>query len=361
MTLWKFIKFNLLLIFLCWFSFQIKAEEDTDTTYVKDYSHWLTTRLYSVTKFNRLTIGDSDESINYFPNNNINIGLGYTYRGFGVNLGFKAPFINNDDDRRGETDFFDAQADYFEDNAAVTFAFQFFRGYYISNPDQYYPKYWDGNQNFPNRRDLRTLNVTLAYSYVFNSDRFSYRSIFVQDQWQRKSAGSFLAGFYSTYLWLSADSGLAGAYNNLKLPIDLNVEYASTFSIGPQGGYAYTFVMWDHFFVSLSLVIGAGYNYGARRYVEENNQRKWYHEHSIGVNAQHRVGIGYNSEKYFIGANYSIGDYLSVFSNNFILFDAGNIRFNIVRRFNHQPKFLDKATDFIRNDLLGWKDNIIGN
>lgn len=333
-----------------------KVDAQLDSNYVTDYSHWLTTRLYSVSKFNRLTIGGKDNSINYFPNNNINIGLGYTYRGFGINLGFKAPFINQDDDKKGETNFLDIQANLFNKKIAVNFAFQYFRGYYLTNPDKYYPDYWNGTNNFPSRRDLRTLNVNLSGNYIFNSDRFSYRSIFIQDQLQKKSAGSFLVGIYTTFLWLGADSGLANYNNQLQLPPELNVDYASTFSIGPQAGYAYTFVLWDNFFISLSLVLGAGYNYTSRRQVNEDKTESWSNGHSVGFKAQHRVGIGYNSEKYFIGANYSIGDYFSVFDNRFILIDAGNIRFNFVRRFNHQPKFLNKVTDFVRYKVLHQKD-----
>lgn len=332
-----------------------ETDAQLDSAYVEDYSDYLTTRLYSSTKFNRLTVGNktADENYDYFPNNNINIGLGCTYRGFTLNLGFKAPYINQDNDKKGTTKYFDAQGHMFTKQLAVNFFFQLYRGYYLTNSDELLPDYIKNHNSYYTRNDLRTSNIGISAAYIFNHKKFSYRSTFIQDQWQKKSAGSFLAGLYAMSIWVTADSGIAPLANNIDPT--LNLDQSTLFSIGPEAGYAYNFIIKEHFFITGSALLGFGYDYSSRRY-SENNANKWAYNHSLSFKVQYRFGIGYNSHKHYIGITYEVEDFSSSFEESYIKYDVGTVRINFVKRFNYQPPFIDKVMDFVRYKVLNQKD-----
>ena len=210
----------LALILSCWaFATPVLAQElmvgisegnsGYDSSYVRDYTHILTGRVYVSSKFNSFTIEDglTGASLLYRPNNQVNLGIGASYRSLTLNLGFGFAFLNQDGDAKGETEYFDAQANVFRPKWAINTFFQTYRGYYVDG----YTKQelgWDVPTEFAARSDIRQVTLGLTALHIFNDERFSYRAAFNQDAWQRKSAGSWLAGGYATYYDVRADSSL---------------------------------------------------------------------------------------------------------------------------------------------------------
>jgi hypothetical protein len=315
-----------------------------DTLYVYDFSKIVTGRVYSSTKNNRMVLGgrQAAKDLDYRPNNRINLGVGASYRALTLNLGFPVPFLNTDDEVRGKTRYLDAQANIYTKRTATNLFLQVFGGYYL-NSHSHAEVNWPVQYERPYRPDLTQFNLGFSTVRILNSDRFSYRASFNQDAWQRRSQGSWLIGGYGTYFAVRADSSLVPTALRDQFNPDVSLRRGGFVDFGPMGGYVYTLVVREHFFLTLSGVVGAGLNMQQLTYpVAEGEARRF--DVGPGWHAQLRSGAGYNSRTYYVGIGYNqerIG-YLLQDQQRFT-WTVSNLRFNVVKRFNTKIGFMDRG------------------
>jgi hypothetical protein len=326
-----------------------------DTAYVKDYSHILTVRAYSSTKYNKLKLGGlgGTKALIYRPNNQINLGMGVSYRSLTLNLGFGAPFLNKDQGKKGETRYLDAQANIYTKRWATNLFLQRFQGYFLE-PYTQAELGWHQQTLYPTRPDLVQYNVGVSTVHVFNNDRFSYRAAFNQDAWQRKSQGSLLVGGYLTYFHLQADSSLVPAVLTGQYDPGLQLRRSGFLDLGPGVGYAYTVVYKEHLFLTASFVMGGGLSIqqAATRTREIGEVVRG--DVGLGWHGQYRAGLGYNSAKYYVGLSFNqenIG-YLLEDRSSFY-WSVGNIRLNVVKRFNLRIPILDNGLRWFGKEADG--------
>lgn len=319
-----------------------------DTVYVKDYSHLIAGRLFSSTKFNTLGLGGRAEpALTYRPNNQINLGVGASYRKLTLNIGLKAPFINNDDDLYGKTRYIDAQANMLGPSRATNLFLQYFQGYHISSFDQRTVD-WGQDTRQPYRPDLSELNIGISTLRMTNAERFSYRAAFNQDAWQRISQGSWMYGGYATYYHLHADSSLVPAQLADRYGPAARIRIGDFVDLGVMGGYAYTWVMGGHWFVTASAAAGIG---GSLQRTVRDAHRDDEAGTSLGPgwHVQGRAGIGYNSARDQIGLTYN-QERTAYFlpTQNVFAWSVGNVRLNYVHRFSERIAFLDKVVRLLK-------------
>ncbi|MFT3886045.1 MAG: DUF4421 domain-containing protein [Flavobacteriales bacterium] len=322
-----------------------------DTTYVHDYSRILTGRLFLSTKYNRLRLGTGTglKDLEYRPNNRINFGVGASYRALTLNIGVGVPLLNRDDAIRGRTHYIDAQANIHTKRWATNLFLQRFAGYFVSSHTL--PELgWVQNTTYPTRPDLREFNVGVSSVHIFNNDRFSYRASFNQDAWQRKSQGSWLLGGYATYFHLGADSSLVPTLLDAQFEDGLHLRRGSFWDVGPMGGYVYTFVLHEHWFLTGSAVLGIG---ASLQHAETDPvgsaQLRWSTDVGPGFHVQLRAGMGYNSSTHYFGLSFNqenIG-YLIDARDRFS-WAVGNVRLNFVQRFNTRIGFMDRGIRWFR-------------
>ncbi len=325
---------------------QSKRKADTfDTAYVKDYSHIITGRVYGSTKYNKLQLGGrrGTKALIYRPNNKINFGVGASYRALTLNIGVGIPLVNNDQDKRGETRYFDAQANIYTKRWATNLFLQRFQGYYISSYTK--PELgWFQDTEFPTRPDLVEYNLGVSTVHIFNNDRFSYRAAFNQDAWQRRSQGSLLVGGYLTYFHLKSDSSLIPAALNSSFDPGLQLRRGGFLDLGPSVGYAYTLIFKEHFFLTGSFVVGGGLSLQRATTTNTDGSEVLKTSAGLGWHGQFRAGTGYNGAKYYVGVSFNqenIG-YLVDERSNFY-WSVGNIRLNFVKRFNTHIRMMDRG------------------
>lgn len=324
-----------------------------DTLYVKDYSHILTTRIYTSTKFNKMELGGlkGAKPLIFRPNNKFNFGVGASYRALTLNIGVGIPGLNKDQDKYGETHYFDAQANIYTQRWATNLFLQRFKGYYVGT----YTKEelgWQQDTEYPTRPDIVEYNVGVSTVHIFNNDRFSYRAAFNQDAWQRKSQGSFLAGGYLTYFHLRADSSLVPARLSGVFHPGLQLRRGGFVDLGPSIGYAYTLVIKEHVFLTGSLVLCGGLSIqrAVTAALEGNEVLKT--NAGFGWHGQLRAGAGYNSARYYAGMSFNqenIG-YLLEDRNRFS-WSVGNFRINFVKRFDLHIPFMDKGVRLFKRKV----------
>lgn len=296
-----------------------------NNNYLESYADLLTLRAYGISKYNSFTINDepSGTSIEYKPNAKFNIGFGFNYKWIGLNFAFNFPFINDDNEKYGETKRFDAQLNSYGRKIGFDIWLQSYDGYYIDKP-QSFIKDWNDSLPYPIRQDVRTVSLGAKGYYVFKHKKFSYRASFIQNEWQKKSAGSFLVGgFFSLYA-IQGDSSLVPHALKDTFSLASNIVLANMYNFGIAGGYAHTFVLKQHFFLTLSLVPGISFQ--SIRTIAENTD---YNNkmNAPGVLLQFRGAVGYNSERLFGGLSFVNDDFaLQTSESASLTYRLGNFR-----------------------------------
>lgn len=328
---------------------------DVDTLYVKDYSHLLTGRAFLSTKFNAFRIDPTSggQALVYRPNNQVNMGIGASYRKFTLNLGFAIPFVNRDDDRYGRTRYLDAQANLLSPERATNIFLQVFRGYHISTYSRQELGWPDQGTELPYRGDLVEFNLGISTLRVYNSRRFSYRAAFNQDAWQYRSQGSWLLGGYALYYRLQADSSLVPSVLAREFDEQAALRKGDFGDIGPMGGYAYTFVLKQRWFATASFAAGAGLSVqhtltDPQPDVEAaRSSTSW----GPGWHLQIRGALGYNSHRDQISLSFN-EERVSYLLTDQSLFrwHVGNLRFNVVHRFSERLPWFDRGSRWLKKN-----------
>jgi hypothetical protein len=295
-----------------------------DSSHYVSYEDQLTTRFYFSKKYTSFRFLDQADDIRlrYFPNTTLNMGVGATYKWASLNLGFGFGFLNPDDGK-GDTKYVDLQGDFYGRTFLIDVLGQFYKGFYLIDEDLR-----DANGDFYTRPDIRLNVFGLSGQYIFNHERFSYRAGFLQNEWQKKSAGTMLLGWQLSWGNGEADSTIV-PYAISNVHQEAQKQRLSFFQTGPSIGYAYTAVLHEHFFImgsgAIALVFGTNLIAGPER--ERSS--------SFLPNFSFKTFAGYNSEKWAISLTFTnetlnIGNNLA--DQRFAL-SAGNLRLNFVRRF----------------------------
>ena len=158
-----------------------------------------------------------------------------------------------------------------------------------------------------NRFDGLTSRIKGLNAYwIFNHKKFSYPAVYSQSTNQRRSTGSFMAGFSYSQHKISFD------YNKLPAPIlsqlDPGLRFShikySDYSLG--FGYGYNWVFAKNWVSNLSLLPGIGYK-KSRIDDQDFKNESWIKD--INFDLITRAGIVYNDSKYFIGASVVLHTY----------------------------------------------------
>ncbi len=303
-------------------------ESPPDTSYYETFPEHITGRLYFSRKYTGVKFIDreKDKEYLYMPNTTLNMGVGATYKNLTLNLAYGFGFLNPEKGK-GETKYLDAQAHLYPQKMVIDLFLQLYKGFFLT----------DGlgaaaGENYLTRPDMKIQKIGASVQYVFNHGKFSYRAAFLQNEWQKKSAGTFLLG-------AEMYGGLAHEESNLIPPhllddLSRNFKTVRFFELGPNAGYAYTLVIKEHFFITASASANLGVGYSTH-HGERGRVTQW------GVNPNYflRGFAGYNSERWSINANYVHNNVQlpenGGFSNSFM---TGNYRLNLVYRFLPGPK-----------------------
>ena len=158
-------------------------------------------------------------------------------------------------------------------------------------------KHFDGLES-----SIKGLN---AY-WIFNHRKFSYPAAYSQSTNQRRSAGSFMAGFSYSQHRISFDyeklppAILERINPSLKFS---HIKY-SDYSLG--FGYGYNWVFAKNWVSNLSLLPGIGYK---KSKIDDNDFRNESWIKDINFDLITRAGIVYNNAKYFVGASLVLHTY----------------------------------------------------
>jgi hypothetical protein len=313
---------------------------DNDTNYIEDHTQDVVVRLFGSRKYNYYDVVDQKrkQELFYRPNRPFNIGVGVNYKFIALNLGFNFPFINKNE-KYGKTSGVDLQTHLYARRMVIDFYGQFYKGYYVSDSKGFRNFYTSPNQDVAYiRPDIKNLTLGLGVQYIFNQKRFSYRAAYLQNEYQKKSAGSFIVGAEVFGVRMKADSSFIPFYLSKEDFFDnKHFDRTGIVSGAVNAGYAYTLVLNKHFFVTLALTGSLGVNYSTLDLTTENSKIT---KVGLQLNNSERISIGYNSSRYFAGIHYVnlTTRSTSPVSNTYQRIGAGDFRVSIARRFKLKKK-----------------------
>jgi len=206
-------------------------------SYFKSYNDKITASVYYLDTSNSFQIASGSQDpkifVNLIPNRREQIGFNLNYKIIDVSVGFAPKFLSgNKGDSHSKHFNFNTRFYYKKWMQSFTYINQ--KGFYISDDNV--------TAQLPN---MRTMKIGGSTAYVFN-DKFSYKTLVSQNEWQTKSSGSFIPtfSFYYTNLDLNTPDSSPG---------DLYV-----FTLAPS--YFYNFVISDRVLIGAGIALGIGIN-----------------------------------------------------------------------------------------------------
>jgi hypothetical protein len=262
------------------------------------------------------------------------MGVGATYKWATLNLAYGFGFLNPDRGK-GKTKYLDLQFHSYGRRFIVDFFGQFYNGFFLSSKSTNHPGYEYL------RPDLYVRYLGTSVQYILNHKKFSYRASFLQNEWQKKSAGTFIFGVEVYGGKVKADSTIIPSVVNSQAA-DRNMRILSFFEFGPNAGYAYTLVVKKHFFITGSASLSL--DYGENTISDRDGTKK---TTGVSPNTFFRFFGGYNSRKWAVSLTY-VTNSVSLATESIerqIMLNTGNFRLNYVYRFppsKRAKRYLDQ-------------------
>jgi hypothetical protein len=324
-------------------SAQEKKIADHDSSYYSTYHEKLTARTYLSRKYTALKLnapGSSIPDMQYRSNTSLNIGVGATYKYLTVNIGIGINTFNPNQEK-GKTHYLDLQSHFYARKWNFDLLGEFYRGYFMS------PKGLGSvdNQTYYTRKDLAVQYGGFAAYRALNERNFSYQAGLVQNEWQKKSAGSVLVGGEMYYGAIHGDSVLVPAIIDASY-LQRDIRKVHFFELGAGIGYAYTFVYHQHYFLLGSATVNLDL-----RYAREANPGNHADKMGFTPNFIFHAGAGYNAANWSLSVLW-VDDQIHVrgpATDYMYRITTGNYRLIFAKRFalSHKQKKILKPIDNI--------------
>lgn len=320
-----FIIFILLLVIINHSAYSQKIDMH-DSNYYKTYPRSLTLRFYFSQKYANLIFQsiDNSENLQYRANTKLNMGIGFTYNNLSLNGALGFGFLNNNYNEKGKSKSLDLQLHLYPTGWAGDLSLTSYKGFYI------YPKgYAADNANaYYIRPDIKFNLFGLTAYRVANFKRFSYRAAMIQNEWQKKSAGSLLFGGGIYYSSFKGDSSIVPSTVALSFA-QAGVDNTQFVSVGPGIGYAYTLVAGQHFFIMGSLIANGNIYF----FTDENSGEK---NNKVSFNpvAVFKAAAGYNGNIWDVSVSWAGNEFLikDPAASKAGYLSTGNFRINLAKK-----------------------------
>ncbi len=312
-------------------SFGLIAQTSDNEENIIDMSKRFQLWIYGKQKFTDIRFIDeiNKQTLTYASNDPFNIGMGFNWRFIGIGIALNFKFINNDDEIYGDTKRLDLQMNAFGNRSVFDLTFLFYKSYYLRNMDEVFAG-WETGDPYYIRGDIAMASFGMAYTYIFNHKKFSYKAAFVSNAIQKKSAGSFFLGGKFNITALVSDSSMFPKNSYFATFDPINELNRNSLSL--SFGYAYNLILPKYFYLTASLAMTP--SIGVLRY--DSHLHSPYRKVIPGVGMVPRIAFGYNGMKYFSGVSMNTA-ILSVDSKDdnipSINWQNGNVRIFVGKRF----------------------------
>lgn len=304
------------------------VQSQVDSLYIKPFKQNFSLRTYFVQNYTSIT---QDFNINdykdfeYRTNRPLSIGLGFSWNNSSLSGSYGFPFMR--DEKRGRTRTLAFQYHYYGRKIVLDFVMQRHKGMYKQHDDEDIP--------FEICPDAKVIQYGVSGFYVFNGNRFSYKSAFDLSELQLRSVGSFIlgGGVYKNKIEAESSVVITGS----KGAIDSIGNIQKNIQIGVNLGYAYTWIIKRKYFISGSMTIGA--NLGTES-INKVGKRK----PDLYPSFNPRLAIGYHGDEWSVSSSFFDNQIYTFYSKDMSRgISTMSVQLTIVKRLGRQPKILDKV------------------
>ncbi|WP_222933128.1 DUF4421 family protein, partial [Fulvivirga aurantia] len=305
--------------------YSIKKEDTLRATFIREFDDRLYLKPIFTIRSLSLEFADKNreaDNINYKPSSNNFLGLGLYLFDIGLEVSFKLPQDDDDvpEEIFGETESFDFQTNIYARKWGADIAYQKYEGLYLEKPKNHIDSWQEGDP-YPVREDLNLKYVQANWFYVFNNQKFSYRSPYIQADQQLKSQGSTQLGMFFSNFKFSADSSLIPLSAREAFPRNENITNGRITTIAVLPGYAYT-LTWNNIYLNTSLAVGPG-----NLWIKFEREGAEEEEVKIRPVANVRAALGYNGD-WFFGGITAVNQFVSGRIDNLdVNSNSANIKF----------------------------------
>ncbi|MFD2572069.1 DUF4421 family protein [Spirosoma soli] len=315
-----------------------------DRAYITTYYRRLHLYVVSDRQDYTLRVLGRQQSLVYKPNLAWTLGLGIDYKWIGTEITVKLPFLGYNIAQRGKTKPFGATVNLNNRRFWFSAQYQFYRGFYLNNPDVLQSDWFDHHAAYPYRNDLRTQTVISHVLYQFNPLRVSVPATLLQREGQRRNAGTWVIGGFATYQHVQGDSSWVPTALQKDFSAESGFHRLNTLALGVEAGYTQTFVFKNHWFSSFTLRPGMSVLFqqsiGERQIVSTHWRAGW-----EGVAS---VTVGYSTDIFYGGVYGSSTLINRAFSRELVSTDVDYFRLVVGKRIRYQPKGIIKQIPGIK-------------
>lgn len=289
-----------------------------DGLYIRDFGKELSANAFFGRKIAMLEYqpkGADGDTYTYMPNNSYNAGLGFYWKGIGLDISFGLPFFKNES--ACDTKSSDIQFYYYARKFLAGFFWQDYEGFY-NDEDDY------------DRPDIKMIRTGIFGEYVFSGNKLSYKAAFNQSEEQLKSAGSFLLGGGFYYTKLEADYD----FDDVKMASP-EKQKAEIWQIGPSAGYGYTWVPRPKYYLTGAVSVGVNVSVSIINGEDPETE--------VFPSAFPKVSMGYNNGSWGINFIFLMNiSFAPKEDDKNFTFGSGNFTINFVKRFSLRSDKNDK-------------------
>lgn len=313
-----------------------KVVNNVDTNYISPNRYNLAFMLEHSTWYEHYRLGSREnerpQSINFSPNMGMKLGVYFGWRWIFLGYTFDIEDLfggnkNKADKTEMSLNIYSSKfgIDLYYRKTGSDFKLRSANGFELSSPLK--------EQDFSG---LESKIKGLNGYWIFNHRKFSYPAVYSQSTNQRRSAGSFMAGFsYSQHtIYFDYTQLPIELKNDLNTNLHFRKVKYSDYSLG--FGYGYNWVFKKNWVANLSLLPGIGFKKAKIDDVEYND-RSWIKD--INFDLITRAGITYNNSKYFVGASLVMHTYDYRKTNLSVTNSFGTLRIYAGFNFWKKPEY----------------------
>ena len=311
-------------------AFSQTSELDSVQSYYQSAPEKMNLRYYFSRKFTEFQLA-GDQPI-FEPNSGLNMGLGFTFQKFTLNIAVPWGFLNpnRQTDWKGSLDL---QAHTYAKKWNFDLFGQFYNGYTISASDNSAEKIL--------REDVEVRKFGANAEYVFFGEKISLAAAKDQSHIQLRSAISPMAGFGVYRVRISGDS--------IFRPPSENAIYSrgDFFQVGPTAGVLGTVVFGRGFF--LTGAFSTSFNVG----FSQADQKSQTRDLDFQLGYLFRGFAGYNHPRFSVNVSYVVKDLnLPTLSALDPSVQTGNYRLNFIYKIQPGPKLTKIYSKFNPVNIL---------
>jgi len=317
-------KFLIITIFLLTsFISGIAETNDQSINYFEDKFTVRTSIKNSFLQFRIIDPVQEGKDIKYLPNVKTAISALIDYESFALSV--SKDFNFRDDEKKGNTEYYDFQLFYFSKNFGCELYYQKYRGYYLDDPENFG---FIAGDSKTIRSDISTSHQGLNIYYMF-TDAYSMNAAMNQGEKQNELKGSFI--IMGSFNRVKLDSSYSLIPDNQLIYYNEDSNYTGgkyfTISISPGAGII---IPYEDLFASFAVFIGYGKSYSEYQNLDDQQTGV---DNVLKVNM--KFSAGYNADNLFYGivCNYDATNLVAnenQFENSF---EAGFVEIFLGTRF----------------------------